>query len=103
MNESGKKIDWVLLLSLVVIVGGIIFLVFMGVKFEIFNNFLNNSAKQNGATVLETKYCGYAKKLCSTSRDAIHGVRMATEMTSAIIPDIHGNITTPDAMYASLR
>jgi len=62
MNESGKKFDWVLLLSLVVIVGGIIFLVFMGGKFGLFNNFLNNSAKQNDNSVLETKYCSYAKK-----------------------------------------
>lgn len=62
MNEFGKKFDWVLLLSLVVIVGGIIFLVFMGVKFGIFNNFLNNSAGQNDISALETKYCGYAKK-----------------------------------------
>jgi len=61
MNESGKKFDLVLLLSLVVIVGGIIFLVFMGVKIGLFNNFLNNSAKQNGTTALETKYCDYAE------------------------------------------
>lgn len=62
MNESGKKIDWVLLLSLVVIVSGIVFLVFMGFKFGLVDNFLNNSAKQNGISALEAKYCGYAKK-----------------------------------------
>ncbi len=62
MNESGKKFDWGLWLSLVVIVGGIVFLVFMGFKLGIFSKFLNNSTKQNDVTTLETKYCAYAKK-----------------------------------------
>lgn len=62
MNEFGKKIDWVLLLSLVVIVGGVVFLVFMGFKFGLFDSFLKNSVKKNDISALETKYCDYAKK-----------------------------------------
>lgn len=64
MNESGKKFDWVLWLSLMVIVGGIVFLVFMGSKFGIFDGFFKKSQKiedQNKISI-EDKYCDYAKK-----------------------------------------
>ena len=64
MNKFGKKFDWVLLLSLVMIVGGVIFLVFMGFKFGLFNKFLNKKSVSNNQklSALETKYCDYAKK-----------------------------------------
>ncbi len=70
MNLSNKKIDLVFLLSLLVIIGGIIFLIFIGNKIGLLSkqnkvdlkNGNNIVLQTKNSAVLQKKYCDYAKK-----------------------------------------
>jgi len=65
MNSSDKKIDWLSLVSLLVIVGGVCFLIFVGREIGLFKKTSKNNLKTDNSvkTVeIDKKYCDYAKK-----------------------------------------
>jgi hypothetical protein len=61
MNSSGKKIDWLSLISLLVIVGGVCFLIFVGRSLIKNETSVLTTQKTGIIDTSEIKYCDYAK------------------------------------------
>jgi hypothetical protein len=61
MNSSGKKIDWLSLISLLVIVGGVCFLIFVGRSLIKTKTGVLTTQKTGIIDTSEIRYCDYAK------------------------------------------